>query len=94
LTPQWSSIEKDKSTRLADRDVKEMTMSGFIGFMNGFWGRAIRIILGLVLIAFGLLTLGGTVGVIVALIGLIPLAMGLWGHCLLELVAPSQHHTV
>lgn len=66
-------------------------MSGLIGFMNGFWGRVLRGILGLALIAYGLLGLGGTAGVILALIGLIPLALGAWGHCLLELVYHPTH---
>ena len=43
-------------------------MSGVIQFMNGFVGQGVRIILGLALIAFGLLGLGGTVGLIVALV--------------------------
>jgi hypothetical protein len=63
-------------------------MAGLIGFMNGFWGRALRVVLGVALIAYGLLMLGGTPGIVVAIVGLVPLAMGLWGHCLLELVAP------
>jgi hypothetical protein len=69
-------------------------MSGVIEFMNGSVGRGVRIILGVALIAFGLLSLGGTIGLVVALIGLIPLVMGLWGRCLIELVAPSAHHAV
>lgn len=68
-------------------------MSGLIGFMNGVWGRALRILLGLALIAYGLLGLGGTAGLIVALVGVIPLALGAWGRCLLELVSRSPSRT-
>lgn len=55
--------------------------------MNGFWGRALRAGAGVALIAYGLLGLGGPAGLIVALVGVLPLALGLWGRCLLELVA-------
>lgn len=51
-------------------------------------------VVGLALIAYGLLGLGGTTGVIVAIVGVVPLAMGLWGHCLLELVAHPTHGSV
>lgn len=64
-------------------------MNGLIGFMNGGIGRAARIVLGLALIALGLLSIQGTVGVVVAIVGLVPLVMGIWGRCLLELVAPK-----
>ncbi len=64
-------------------------MIGLIGFMNGAVGRAARVVLGLALVAWGLLSLGGTTGIAVAVIGLLPIAMGLWGRCLLELVAPA-----
>ncbi len=69
-------------------------MIGLIGFMNGAAGRAARVLLGLALIAWGLTSLGGTTGLVVAVIGLLPIAMGIWGRCLLEIVAPrpaSKH---
>ncbi len=64
-------------------------MNGLIGFMNGGTGRAARIIAGLALIALGLASIQGTAGVVVAIVGLVPLVMGIWGRCLLELVAPK-----
>ncbi len=69
-------------------------MNGLVEFMNTAAGRIARIVLGLALIALGLLSLGGTTGTVVALAGLVPLVMGLWGRCLLELVAPHpiSHH--
>lgn len=67
-------------------------MNQFIDFMNGVWGRLIRIALGAALIVYGLFGLGDTLGSIIAVIGLVPLGMGLWGHCLPELVIHRQPH--
>ena len=64
-------------------------MNGLIGFMNAGIGRAARVVLGLALIALGIVSIQGTAGVVVAIVGLVPLAMGIWGRCLLELVAPK-----
>ena len=61
-------------------------MNGLINFMQGTAGRVLRVVLGLVLIYLGLAVLGGTLGVIVAIIGLLPIAMGVWGPCLLGFV--------
>lgn len=69
-------------------------MAALIAFMNGFWGRAIRIVVGIVLIGYGLLGLGGTTGLIIAVVGVIPLAMGIWGRCLLELIYHPTRGTV
>jgi hypothetical protein len=43
--------------------------------------RAVRIILGLALIAVGFLALSGTLGLVVGIIGFIPLLTGLIGWC-------------
>ncbi len=68
-------------------------MNGLIHFMNGMWGRAVRVVLGLVLIYVGLVTLSAsTVGIILALVGLVPIVMGLWGHCLLEFIFRQPKH--
>lgn len=53
----------------------------FVTFMQTPFGRALRIVLGLVLITLGLFTLGGLFGVIVAIIGLVPLVAGALGVC-------------
>ena len=68
-------------------------MTSIIGFMNKAVGRALRFVLGVALIAYGLLVLGGTVGTVVAIVGLLPIALALWGHCLLELVALRSPRT-
>ncbi len=65
-------------------------MRGLIGSMNGGIGRVARIILGLALIALWILSIQGTAGAVVAIVGLVPLGMGIWGRCLLELVASKR----
>lgn len=66
-------------------------MSSLISFMQNYFGRAVRVILGLVLIYAGLFVLGGIPGLVVAAIGLLPIAMGLWGPCLLGFVFKPSH---
>jgi hypothetical protein len=61
-------------------------MNNLIHFMQSGIGRALRIVLGLVLVYLGLVVLGGTTGIIVAVIGLLPIVMGIWGPCLLGFV--------
>jgi len=59
--------------------------------MNATLGSTLRVLLGIALIIYGLLLLGGAVGTVVALVGLLPIALGLWGHCLLEpFAAPAR----
>lgn len=56
-------------------------MNPFCTFMASTVGRVIRIVAGLVLVAWGLLGLGGTVGIIVAVVGAVPLLAGLLDFC-------------
>ncbi len=56
-------------------------MNPFISFMASTTGRIIRILAGLALIAWGLLGLHGTTGIIVAIIGALPLLAGLFDFC-------------
>lgn len=66
-------------------------MSALISFMQNYAGRALRVILGLALIYFGFATVGGLLGALVAVIGLVPVAMGVWGPCLVGFVVkPSR----
>jgi Protein of unknown function (DUF2892) len=60
---------------------------GFVRFMNSTTGRAARIGAGLVLIVGGLIA-GGTAGLVVAAVGMVPLAAGLSNVCLF---APLFH---
>lgn len=57
----------------------------FVSFMSSPAGRAARVIAGLALIVIGLAAVGGTSGVILAVLGLIPLGAGMADVCL---VAP------
>ncbi len=61
-------------------------MNGLINLMQGIAGRALRVVLGLALIYVGLAVVGGIAGIVVAVIGLLPIAMGVWGPCLLGFV--------
>jgi hypothetical protein len=56
-------------------------MNPFITFMASSTGRMVRIVAGIALIAFGLLGLQGTTGIIVAVIGAVPLLAGLFDFC-------------
>ena len=56
-------------------------MNPFVNFMASTTGRIVRIVAGLALIGWGLLGLGGTSGLIVAIVGLVPLAAGLFDFC-------------
>lgn len=68
-------------------------MNSLINFMQGNVGRVARVILGLGLVYVGLAVVGGTAGIIVAIIGLLPIAMGVWGPCLLGFIFKQPKHT-
>jgi hypothetical protein len=57
----------------------------FAAFMAGPIGRLARIVLGIVLIVVGLMVVEGGWGVVIAIVGLAPLAVGIGNVCL---VAP------
>ena len=54
----------------------------FARFMASPLGRGVRILAGLALIAWGLGSLGGAVGWVVAAVGLLPLVLGIINGCL------------
>ncbi len=56
-------------------------MNPFVSFMASTTGRFVRIVAGIVLIAWGLLGLGGTLGIVVAVVGVLPLVAGLFDFC-------------
>ena len=60
-------------------------MDKFFAFMEGPTGRALRIVLGIALIYLGLVQIGGAGGRILAFAGLLPIVMGAWGPCLVNL---------
>lgn len=55
---------------------------GFVSFMAGAAGRALRVVAGVALIVVGLLVVGGTPGSVAAAVGVIPLVAGLADVCL------------
>ncbi len=56
-------------------------MNPFVKFMSSTAGRITRILAGIVLVALGLLVMHGTGGIIVAVVGLVPLVAGLFDFC-------------
>jgi hypothetical protein len=54
---------------------------GFARFMSSTAGRLIRIVAGLALIIVGVLLVGGTLGTILAVVGLVPLLAGIVNVC-------------
>jgi hypothetical protein len=62
-------------------------MNKFFEVMEGPIGRVLRVVLGVVLIYVGLGRMSGIGGRVLAIAGLLPIAMGAWGPCLVHLVA-------
>jgi hypothetical protein len=56
-------------------------MNPFIEFMASPAGRITRVVAGCALVALGLLVMHGVGGIIVAVIGLVPLLAGLFDFC-------------
>jgi hypothetical protein len=54
---------------------------GFARFMSSAAGRLIRIVAGLALIIVGVVFVGGTLGTILAVVGLVPLLAGIANVC-------------
>jgi hypothetical protein len=54
---------------------------GFARFMSSLAGRLIRIVAGIILIIVGLTVVHGTGGVILAIVGLVPLVAGIFNFC-------------
>lgn len=56
-------------------------MNPFIAFMASTAGRIVRIVAGLAIILWGWLGMGDTTGLIVAVVGALPLLAGLFDFC-------------
>ncbi len=56
---------------------------GFIYFMASTPGRIIRFVAGAILILAGLRFVGGTAGIVLAIVGLVPLLAGTFDFCVL-----------
>jgi hypothetical protein len=57
------------------------TMNPIIAYLASATGRIIRVVAGIALVVWGLFGLGGTTGIIVAVIGAVPLLAGLFDFC-------------
>ncbi len=55
---------------------------GFIDVMASTAGRWLRVVAGVGLIALGLLAVRGVAGIIVAIVGVIPMAAGIFDFCI------------
>ena len=55
---------------------------GFAQFMSSGLGRGLRIVAGIILIAVGLAVVGGIGGIVLAVVGLVPLLAGVLDVCL------------
>jgi hypothetical protein len=60
-------------------------MNKFVEVMEGPVGRVLRVLLGVSLIYVGLGRMSGIGGRVLAIAGLLPIAMGVWGPCLVHL---------
>jgi hypothetical protein len=69
-------------------ETEQLAMTSVILFFNAASGRLLRFVLGVAVILYGLFVLGGTSGAIVAAVGLVPIALSIWGHCLFEVFTP------
>jgi hypothetical protein len=56
-------------------------MNPFVKFMASGTGRIVRVVAGLALILWGIMGLGGTAGIIVAIIGAVPFLAGVFDFC-------------
>jgi hypothetical protein len=56
-------------------------MNSIISFMVSSTGRIVRIAAGIVLIVWGFLGLGGSTGILLAVLGAVPLLAGLFDFC-------------
>ena len=75
-------------------------MKGFFRFIASSTGRVVRAVAGAVLILVGLLLVQGTWGWVLAVVGLVPLAAGLFDRCVfaplfgLPFVGPNLRRAV
>ena len=56
-------------------------MKGIFRFLASSAGRVVRAVVGLALIVVGIAVVGGVVGWILAIVGLVPLAAGVFDRC-------------
>ncbi len=61
----------------------EFAKSSFAQFISGIGGRLLRIVAGAAIIAAGILWVGGTLGWVLAVVGIVPITAGVFDFCLL-----------
>lgn len=61
----------------------------FIEIMSSPAGRGARVTTGMALIVIGLLVIEGTAGAVVAAVGLVPIAAGVFNFCLIGVLLPG-----
>jgi hypothetical protein len=54
----------------------------FVTFMRSSAGRGARIVAGVAIVVVGLAVVKGTAGIVIAVIGLVPLSAGIFNFCL------------
>jgi hypothetical protein len=73
-----------KMNNRANRSKGEKNMDPFISFMASRNGRIVRIVVGLALVVWGFFGIDNvTTGTIVLIVGLVPLAAGIFDFCVL-----------
>lgn len=87
----YGSQEQSRNAGMVGYSSKEQSQVGrLIRALNAPWGRGARVLVGLELIGAALQVVGGTAGAVLVAVGLALLVMGLWGHSVLEVIAPRQ----
>jgi hypothetical protein len=56
-------------------------MNPFVSFMASSTGRTVRVLAGIALVVWGWLGIGGATGMIVGIVGLVPLVAGVLDFC-------------
>jgi Inner membrane protein YgaP-like, transmembrane domain len=67
----------------SNQNYRRKNMNSFVKFMASPAGRITRIVAGIILITLGLLVVHGVVGIILAVVGPVPLLAGLFDFCVL-----------
>jgi hypothetical protein len=58
-------------------------VDGFVNFMQSLTGRLLRVVAGAIVIAVGIWIVGGPWGIVLVVVGAVPLIAGATGICLL-----------
>jgi hypothetical protein len=78
---QTVQVEVSKIKLSINQNNRRYKMNPFVKFMASPAGRITRVVAGIVLIALGLLVIKGTGGIILAVVGIVPLVAGMFDFC-------------